>query len=279
METIQPSNPLSDRNLSFGYWLATHRQALRTAYTVLWGIVAGVLLLLAVLHSVRWLTHRGETEQFLLGLAQSPIQFSSIRSPTPLTTRKAVSVFRTNTTIDAMIDMINTNPQWAALDVEYEVQVGGKGTGIEHVAFAPGQEKFLTKMHIPYSESALPSVQIQVLATQWKKIPNPAETLPAISWDYTDVALRNLSTEELKTELRFSLKNNSVFGYREPQVVVVLVDEESAVYGIGSVFINEIQSLETKPLSFVWPQRLPTGLQAQIVVNVDHVLEDRIIRE
>lgn len=279
MQTLQPSNPLSDRNLSFGYWLATHRETLRAFYTVLWGIVAAVMLLLALLQSVRWFTHRAETEQFLLGLSQTPIDFASIQAPVPLTTRKAIAVFRTDTTIDAMIDMINTNPQWAALDMEYEVQVGGKATGVEHVAFAPGQEKFLTKMQIPYTGTSLPPVQVQVLKTQWKKIPNPTETLPTISWAYADVTLRSINTEELKTELSFAVKNNSVFGYREPQVVALLVDEDSTIYGIGSVTINEIASLESKPVTFVWPQRLPTGLQAQIVVNVDHVLEDRIIRE
>lgn len=279
MQTLQPSNPLSDRNLSFGYWLATHRETLRTLYTVFWGIVAAVMLLLSILQGVRWFSHRVETEQFLLGLSQSPIDFASIQAPAPLTTRKAIAVFRTDTTIDAMIDMINTNPQWAALDMEYEVQVGGKATGVEHVAFAPGQEKFLTKMQIPYTGTSLPPVQVQVLKTQWKKIPNPSETLPAISWTYTAVTLRSVNTEELKTELSFAVKNNSVFGYREPQVVALLVDEDNTVYGIGSVTINAIESLESKPVSFVWPQRLPTGLQAQIVVNVDHVLEDRIIRE
>lgn len=259
--------------------MATHRQTLQRVHVGFWFFVAATMVILAIVQTAIWALNRQQTELYRAGFVQPQINFDSIETPKPITTARTGALFRDDASIDAYINVVNLNEQWAATDLEYEIFVGGKSTGREHATLAPAQEKYLTKMNIPFTGTSAPGITITIHNTQWEKIINPDETLPHVGWDFQEASIRALNTEDLKTELTFTLRNKSVYGFREPQVVVLLVDDSNAVYAIGSVHVNEIGSLESKPLAFRWPKRFPTSLTPKIIVNVDLLTESRIIRK
>lgn len=280
-ETNQPSEELSEKALQRGYWIATHRNLIRKLYSIFWIALASISMLIFLLTLVNWLTHIQETRRIEAGLATDTVRFSAIRKPSDITFPRAQAVRRDVSSVDVVAQLKNPNDIWAATSVVYEVFVGGNSAGTEEVTLAPLQEKFITKMNIPNSSVARPAVQVTIHSVTWKKMVDQS-SLPEVEWNFFDAQLLSVDSQEkdipVRTTLAAQLQNKSVYGFRQPQVVVLLLDDADIVQGIGSIYVDQITSLETRTISFSWPERLSTSLQIEFHVNVDELTEDRIIR-
>ncbi|MFC1597982.1 hypothetical protein ACFL2M_00420 [Patescibacteria group bacterium] len=275
-------NDLSEGQLKTGYWVATHRKEIKLAYTALLGAVAAASVIIFFIYLLNWLTHIQQTEDILQSLA-SPIEiFDAIRRPEDIVIAKAIAVQRDEKSIDVVVHMQNPNDLWGAVNIEYEVFTGSTSAGKETTTLAPLQEKFLTKSSILHSGTKPPMVTVTVHDVQWKKIAD-SSSLPQDDWEFLNPSMRYIDsqTEALafKTELSFTLRNKSVLGFREPQVVVLMQDAANNIQAIGSLYIEEISSLQRRDITFRWPKRLSGSLTPVIYVNVDKLTEERIIRE
>ena len=102
------------------------------------------------------------------------------------------------------------------------------------------------------------------------------------TWEYSNASFGYVSAvttnSVYESELSFTMRNTSIIGFQEPEVVVVLQDDTGNIVAVGSIILSRIDSLESRPIRLLWPQRYPRSLTPVIHVNVDKMNEDRIIR-
>lgn len=275
------STILSKRELTFGYWVATHRPLLHSIVIGFFSLIAGGMTIIFILNTVNWATHIQQTNDILSDLSGSDVNYGSIRRPQPISVMHAVSAMRDDKSIDLLVDVKNTNDIWAATAVTYQIELAGKTLGPYTVSLAPLEEKFLTQQAIPFTGSTAPAVKATVLNTVWQKYADISR-LPTDNWVFANAHYGYVQTSSdtapFKTELIFTLENKSVYGFRDVQVVVELQDSSGNVQGIASVILDTMLTTETRALTFRWPLRLPTNVTPVIHVNVDHLDESSIIR-
>jgi hypothetical protein len=282
MATTDPQRTtISQRELSFGYWIATHRRLLHRILIGFLSILAASQIGTFVYTSINWVSHIQETSDILTDLGSSDVLFDAIRRPVDIAVHSAQAVIRDDHSIDVVVNLQNQNDIWAATDITYEITIGGSSTGVSNTTLAPQEEKFLTKQSLPFSGTSAPAVQVNITDVTWKKFVDTSR-LPTDNWIYTNAHYGYVQSSAadvpFKTELTFTVQNKSLYGYREVNVVAVLQDESGNIHGIGSVILEEMRSEQAKTLTFRWPLRLPTDSTPVIHVNVDHLNEDNIIR-
>lgn len=275
------STTLSKSELTFGYWVATHRILLHNLVIAFFSAVAGGMIILFILNTVNWATHIQQTKDILASLSGSDVNFASIRKPDPVTIMHTAAVIRDDHSVDLLVDLKNPNDIWAAESVTYQVEIAGKTLGPYTITLAPLEEKFLTQQAIPFTGSNAPSVVAKVLATTWQKYADISR-LATDNWAFTNAHYGYVQTTAedapFHTELTFILENRSVYGFRDAQVVVELKDDGGNLLGIGSVILDSVLTTQKIPLTFRWPLRLPTNVTPVIHVNINHLDESDIIR-
>ncbi len=266
--------------LKLGYWVATHRPLLRRLGIGCLSAIAGLSILVFLSTLINWMTHIAETNQITASLLEPSANFASIRKPEDPAVRRAVSVRRDATTVDAIVELVNPNDIWAATNIEYEILVGSTSTGRTTATLAPLQELILTTAATATGDA--PPVQFIIHEITWVKMAK-VDHLPDDEWEFVDASLSSIQSSAqnalYKTQFNVTVQNRSVFGFRDAEVVVLLVDDENDVKAIGSVQLVAIESLESRPLTFRWPERLSRNLTPIIQINIDKLTEDRIIRK
>ncbi|MFH1426691.1 MAG: hypothetical protein ABIG66_04680 [Candidatus Kerfeldbacteria bacterium] len=276
----QQPDQLSQGSLSRGYWIATHRSQIKMAGTVALAVVAGASVLVFLIITINWLTHIGQTNEIEAGLSQSVISYGQVEKPLNPVVVKSTAVRRDDSSIDIAVHVRNPNETWSATSLDYEILAGGVSAGRETITMAPMQEKYLVRSGVPFTGSSVPTVSAVLQSSSWIKTAD-LEVLPVDAWEFIQPSFRYIDGTDasvFKSELSFTLRNKSVYGFREPQVVVLMVDDSNNIEAIASVVVDMIGSLETKEMVFRWPMKLERSLSPLIYVNVDKITEERIIR-
>ena len=271
---------LSEKNLKIGYWIAQHKSGIRKGYLLTAGIFATISVLLFVVTLFDWATHIRQTDEIIYSLTQPAANFNALRERSDLSIRRAIAITRDEKTVDAFVEISNPNVLWAATYVEYEILVGGISSGKTTTTLAPGQALILTTSAKTSVES--PPVQMLIHDVTWKKLAN-TNSLPEENWEFTQTELSQIESSNensiYQSQLKVTLQNRSVLGFRDVQVVTLLVDKENTVQAVGNIELVSIKSLENRELTFRWPKKLSKNLTPIIQINVDKLTEDRIIRK
>lgn len=276
-----PSSDLSQKELQGGYWIATHRSALHTVGIGVVSLFAAVSVGALILTTIQWLTHLESTAQIEQYLLTQPVQFAAASRPQPLQSVRSFTVRRDETHVDAVIQLSNPNATWGAMNHVVEVVIGGQSAGSATVSIAPGHTWIITRLNVPWTDAILPRAEFITHSAPWRRMPD-VNSLIQDTWEYADASFGYVdgatSTSVFQSELSFSIRNTSVVGFREPEVVVLLQDDTGAIAAVGSTVLTSIDSLESRTVRVLWPQRYPRSLTPVISVNVDKMNEDRIIR-
>lgn len=277
---------LADVELSLAYWVATHRTLLhKVRLGVLVGTVS-IIWMVFIVQIITWAFHVRSTQQIWQAFPTNVVNFRAGGIPADIQVSQVAAVWHDDTSMDVVFKFLNTNEQWAATQVDYEVFLGGRSITQETTNLTPQQEKYLTAMRVPFAgvgSSTAVSATVNLLNVKWQRMSVVERAaMPLAQWEFNDMEFRNILSADKElpfaTELQFTLRNKSVYGFREAQVVVIITDGAGTVQGLGSITIDEIGSLQTKPLIFLWPRRLTTSWGQNIYVNVDKLTEERIIR-
>lgn len=280
--TGAPNNNLSPKKLKVGYWVATHRAQLRMVGI---GVLAAIAVITVISFFVQLFIYisgiageRTVHEQ----VATSTINFNGSEQIDDVIITKAESVIRDDSSIDVVVALTNINNTWAAIEYQYDVIVAGSSAGRDTVVLAPGQTIYITRMNVPFSGDTAPSVQVEELNTEWQNY--PITKLPNESWSVSEEAFRFIRNENeqaasFQSELRFTLQNESVYGFVTPEVVVLLRNAEGTLMGIGSANLNQISPLEERALTFRWPRQFGTGMQSEVHISVDKITDESIITD
>lgn len=281
-----PNNNLNDnltpQKLEFGYWIATHKPELRKAGVVLLAVIAGISVLAFLYQAAVFLIGIPSARAVQQALLTDPINYGARSRPEAIIVDKAEAVVRTDSTIDVFVQVTNPNDSWAATVFEYDVLVGSVSAGRDTAIIAPGQTAYFTRMSVPLAAEDAPSVSVEVLNTEW--INYPIAKLPNEVWEASGDVFKSIRNTDDETatffsELTFTLKNKSVYGFVAPEVIVLLTDPEGDVIAIGSSTPNSIDSLEERVLTYRWPKRFSGALQTEVYVTVDKISEESIITD
>lgn len=274
------NDQLSDQQLKVGFWYLTHKTQLQKLGIVLLAFIAAASVLTALILLVQWIWHIPQTMRINEEVYNSSVIFESVALPEDPTVISAQAVRRDDSHVDILVHMINPNASWGGNEIIYKVLVGSSDAGQQTVSLAPNQEGYYSRMNVPYTGSGLPSVTVEIVDTKWKRIAPAGIIQP--EWAVTDQVMRPIRAgEELsaKTELLFSLTNKSIYGFSEPQVVVIIKDTSGALAAIGSIQLEEIASLQTRDLSFKWPERLSPSFETTVHVTADVLNRENILSE
>lgn len=281
---MTPTNGGSDltpQKLEFGYWIATHRVEIRKAGTILLAILAAIMVLMFIIQLVIFLAGIPNARAVQEALITNPINYGARERPQPIVIQSAEAVMRDDSHIDVVVVATNTNTSWGALEYTYELLLGSFSAGTNTLVIAPGQTVYFAHTNIPFADGETPSVVVNEVSTSW--LNRPTALLPVDEWEAANQALRSIRSVDqessLQTELRFTLKNKSVYGFVAPTVTVLLKNADNETVAVGSVTLNQIDSLESRELTFRWPARLGTALQTEVYVAVDKLNEHNIITE
>ncbi len=282
MKTQQGDNQLTDKQLEQGYWLATHRELLRKIGIGILIAIASSMVILFLVQLIVWATHIKQTNQIWTDISLPIVDYKAVDRPIDIQVNTAIAVKHNDSSVDVVFGLKNMNRTFGAADIEYEVFVGGQSAGKEHVSLAPGQDKYLTKSSIPANGGTPPGVSVSIYDVQWTRLKR-IDLLPDVAWEFSDANFSYIratsDTAAFQSELELTIRNKSVYGFRAPQVVVLMKDENSVIQGIGTLQIDAISSLETRTIVFRWPERLPRTVQPTIFVNVDTLDPNMIISE
>ncbi|HLD21967.1 MAG TPA: hypothetical protein VJB65_03640 [Patescibacteria group bacterium] len=277
------NDSLSDKNITRGYWVATHRKQIRLLKVSFWLLIASISVGTFFVFVCIWLFNIRQTNMIWSQIPEQILNINSIRQPQQIAITRKKAVQYNDTSVDILVEMHNPNTIWAATDVMYEILVDGRTTGQEHATFSPLQERYLIKTQIPFGGQDLPTVSVNIIDVDWKKMVD-VSTLPDVHWGINELKSfpihSALEDFPFRTGVSFTLQNKSVYGFRDIDVVVVLEDENKNVFGVGRVSLSEITSLESRSIdAFKWPNYFSSSVIPQIFINVDVLTEDRIIRK
>lgn len=274
----------SDRELSFGYWIARHRVFLHRFYLAWWFLFAGGSVVLFLLTLTNWLAHRAQTDQIWRSFPTNVINVHVIPSPAMIVITRSDVVAHDDGNIDVLFIVENPNNEWAARALPYEIFVGGASVGGATISLSPMEQKAIIKSQLPVSGGQLPVVRLVLdeKKMQWQHLSINDPALPVVSFETVTMPVRavtsNQANNPFHSEMEMTLRNKSVFGFREVQVVVRLEESDGKTVALASTYLDELPSLAEKELVFRWPARLSPALTPIIIVNVDRLNESNIIR-
>ncbi len=280
METSQ--NNISESKFKIGFWITTHRKLIKIFYTSCVGVVAACMIGMAVFQLVDWLSHIKQTNEIMQIVSGSIVRYDAKNPPQDIQQRLATSVIHSEDSVSVVANLYNPNTIWGATKIEYEVFIGGISAGTEEITLAPLQERYITKTDLAFSGDDAPAVSIVMGDVIWKRIQRP-DKLPEENWEYLNAEYDFINSEEgslsFQTKLSLTIKNKSIWGYRQTQVVALMIDPENEIQAIDSFYIDEISSLETRDVTFFWPLKLSKDLKPTVHVNIDKLNEELIIRK
>lgn len=252
----QPKDPLS---LRFGYWVAVHRDQLRTWWAI--SIIAvDVLLLMYFVVTFTQYSFTTVRTVALVGEMAAPLVTPSLRatlSPRDLVAGTAVAIERGIGRYDLAAPVSNPNPQWAATEVRYRFTYGAT-THEEKTVLWPGSESFLTQLNVGLKVPPAGTIpQVEVTAVQWQR-PDTPTRFSEVAFPLSQPVLRPVTTVagSAATRLTATVTNNSVYSFRSVRLTVVL-RQGNTVVAAGEVSIEAFKSLEKRPLEVTWLATIP----------------------
>lgn len=280
------NNPIEQpslKELQRGYWIATHREEVRRDVVIALGSVVGLIVAIALYFLTRYLIQIPNAMRVADSLNTSTVVLSAARIPKDIVVDRSVAVFRGDGTIDVVVFMKNENPQWSAAAIEYEVLAGSSTVPTSIETLGPEQEKALLSSSVPFSGTSLPSVRVNVKKVTWKKVVD-ASKRPTPNWAFANPKLESVTTQSKNelpylSQLSVTLRNSSVYGYKNVSVVAVIPDGKGGVLAASRILLDRITSLESRDLIFRYPVRVSGTIQPQIYVNTDIVNDENVIRE
>lgn len=156
---------------------------------------------------------------------------------------------------DFVVETANINNAWIAT-VNYHFLYEGGQTETKQVKLLPGDQRFITDFGIE-STSFIPSnIQFSLDGVSWQRVDPHAIFDPAdyiqnrINFSIDNIVFATFGSQggEGGKLLSFDVTNNTLFGYKSAEFVVVLRDNNNIV-GITPLYIENFKDLETKNIS------------------------------
>lgn len=257
----QPKDPLS---LRLGYWVAVHRDQLRTWWAISIITIDVLLLVYFVVAFTRYSFTTVRTVA-LVGELTTPLVSPSLRTalaPRDLAVGTAVALEQGSGRYDLAVPVTNPNQPWLAAEVRYRFSYG-QSTREEKTVVWPGSESYLVQRNVALpAPPAGTTPRVEVSGVHWQRLDTP-QRFAEVTFPVSDVTLRPVATVAGRpaTRLTAIVRNNSVYSFRSVRLTVVL-RQGSAIVAVGEALLESFVSLEERPLEVTWLASLPLNAEA-----------------
>lgn len=269
------------KTYALGYWIATHRVELHRVNVVLWLIINIGLWLSVGVRTVSWVSHMPQDVEIINALTAQDVFWNTRVVPKEIAVQKLFAVRYDEKSIDIVAQLYNPNSIWAAETTSYDLIMNGVSLDKGSLSVAPLQQRYVTHVRIPFTGEGLPSLKMNIDTIQWRKMADAATRLPVQSWQFVPTGFREIqgdAAEVFKTELSFSVVNESIFGFRQARAVLVMTDADGTPQAVSTVVIDKILTKESRPVILRWPKALSRSLKPQLYIDVDVLDSDLVIR-
>jgi len=177
---------------------------------------------------------------------------------------------------DFAVEITNPNKAWIAT-VVYRFSYENGQTGNRSAILLPGDQRFLTEFGVESPDFVPANIQFQLLSTSWKRIDahEVSDPLSYIS-ERINFSIDNIKFESFGTVgsgvgklLSFDVTNNTLFGFKSADFVVVL-RRNGELVGLTPLYITNFDSLSSQNIAFsLFNNSLEVdSVELQPVVNV-----------
>ncbi len=262
-----------DFSLKFGYWLAIHRDQLRTWWVSL--ILAAAAALIAYFFIV-FVTFSFSSSKIVHGIRTmaQPLVTLSLRktlSPTPLVTGQVTAIPRGSGRYDLVAKVSNANKHWAAVSVTFRFTSGSSSTKNERTTLWPAFDGYLVQtnvaLNVPPSGS---SYSVEVIDVDWRR-PRDLGLYDGISFPVSDVSIRpitGLASAAAATRLSATVENKSVYSFRSVRFNIV-ASIGGTVAAVNDVIVDSFKPLEKRPVEVTWLMTVPASSDVTFVPALD----------
>ncbi|MFH1098766.1 MAG: hypothetical protein V1723_02515 [Candidatus Uhrbacteria bacterium] len=275
---------LSDRQLRWGIWFASHRQRLRR-------IGYGIIIAIAV---CAWIfTIWGVVNHFFIegaALQRSLVAMTSADNdravvlarlrPQPLIVAEVHIVPSGDGNVDVAARIVNPNVQWRTV-VAYTIEIPGTTPDAQRVGarpvegraiLLPDRDRWVTALNVPAISAAV-NATVAIRPVEWQRV-DPLKVVDVNQYVASRLAVtirnaRYLQPEELVlgsgkssgkltiARASFSASNEGAYGLRDVEFTVLL-RRGTSVVGVNRVTLSELPAGATQDVAATWFR--PIGL-------------------
>ncbi len=263
-----------DLSLRIGYWLAVHRDQLRTWWAISIIIVDVALLIFFIIMFTQYSFTTMKTVHGISEMSASLVSPPLRRAIAPAEPELGtpVALGRGQGRYDIVVPVTNPNPLWAAVEVRYRISYG-PAIREDKTSIWPGAEQYLLVFNMPVTGVALDvKPKVEITNVRWQRPTNLALFSNEVSFPTSEVSIKpvvGLTTGGSATRLTATIKNESVFSFRSVRFGVVLKSGGAIVAG-GEATLEQFDSFADRSLEVTWLQSLPLNADATVfpVVNL-----------
>jgi hypothetical protein len=275
---VDPSGEFTSKDLQYGFWWVEHRAIIYQMVVFLLGIFVFATWAFSLWKGGQLAWYAFTDGKILDQRLKTFSNFTLLDArfaPVPL------SVLSVNTLVggvnrtDFIAEIANTNKRFIAT-FDYTFRIGAATTPVQHAILLPGDDTLAPfQGYEGDASSASPSLEIRNVT--WRRISNKGIADP-IGWqaDRLQFSIDNFvftqagSIPQLTAHsIRFTITNQSSFGYKSPLFYVALYTNQALV-GVLPLTLTNFQSLDARTVdlrSFV-PNLTVTDLKLYPSINV-----------
>lgn len=245
-----------DFSLKFGYWLAIHRDQLRTWWVSM--ILAVAALCLAYFFVV-FVSFSFSSSRIVHGirLMAQPLVAPLLRqtlSPKPLVAEQVTAIARDGGRYDLVAKVSNANKTWAAVSVTFHFTNGTTETKNERTTIWPSSDGYLLQTNVGLSAPPQgSSYSVAITDVAWRR-PKDLALYNGISFPVSDVSIvpiTGLASGAAATRLSATVENKSVYSFRSIRFIIVVKIGDS-IAAVNDVIVEKMKPLEKRPVEVTW---------------------------
>lgn len=252
--------PLSPKELERGYFILTHRQAIKQILLVLIGLVIIIVYAISVFNVMKLIQSSG-WQSLAISIDQSPNWSAghSDRQPLDLINTATQFIPLGDRLYDLVAFVENPNPNWAISNFQYRFVINDEPLAVEESFLNPGESKMIIKTGYQ-SPKAINSLKLEMGNLKWRYFDNDT---PVINWDINEVKFQPISRQTVDDQsftipprVTWQAKNLSLYNFWEVDWQVAIFSGDKLI-GVKEYQAENWVGLESRDLEVVWLNDLP----------------------
>ncbi len=252
--------------LRIGYWVAIHRDQLRTWWAISILVVDLLLLGYFIVSFTQYSFSTTKTVSRIADLSE-PLVSRALRthlSPVALEFGEAVALPQERGKYTFVAPVTNPNSSWAAVEVRYRF-VYGTTSREEKTTLPPASEGYVTQLNVVMKEPpAGTRASVEVTGVKWER-PSDLMLYSDVKFPLSNPTLRPVTGLKtgVATRLTANIKNDSVYSFRSVRFLAVVKSGRS-VLAVGEAIVERWPGLEERSIEVTWPSSLPLDAEVRV---------------
>lgn len=255
-----------DLVLRISYWLAVHRDQLRTWWAISILSVDVILLIVFVVSFAAYSFGTPSTVRSVAAMSATlvPPQVRLRISPAPLEVGSPVAIAVGTDKYDLAAPVKNPNEHFLAREVRFRFRLGDEvreGT----TTVWPGQQSYFLVANAVVRQAVNRKPEFEVLDVVWQR-PEDRTIFSALPFTDREFSLNPVAglPGGLGTKFSVQLKNSSVYNLRQATFLVA-VERQGVPVAVGNVQLESFLSFQERLVEYTWQLPVPVDGTSRII--------------